>query len=370
MVILIIAPIIQDVTATKTVFLTCDNINDHDKDLEMLNSIKQHVEEMSNGELQVIIDNQAPGPGEGYRSMAVTSDISVSFAAADGGNYMQLANYSANSDKQIICVNIGDYDLDNSSNYLRRAWDDNYTTEEFAGIHNPGLLLRNSGASYIQPLKTFPENGRDGYIDRTDDDEMNRYIAQKIVESANNYNNETKILSEQLIVKNNMPVSQMATASKAYLNSNDTSNPDAKYGNFTAPQLLYVTSSYLNGNGIDTPIAYSEPESPMGYSLFTRDTYTVYDYMNMAGIVRNYMDANGRAPDSIEYEGAHISYYDLQYNFAKITANHTDAHHMDFDKEYKFEKVNDSILLHILPFALILFVLIIAYRFMKKIRRF
>ena len=38
-----------------------------------------------------------------------------------------------------------------------------------------------------------------------------------------------------------------------------------------------------------------------------------------------YMDANGKAPDSIEYNGAHISYYDLLYNFAKITQNHTDA---------------------------------------------
>lgn len=366
MAILILAPIIHDVSASKTVFLTSDNVMDHDRDLEMLNSIKNYIEEMSNGELQVIIDNQAPAPGEGYRSMAVTSDISVSLAACDGGNYMQLANYSANSDKQIICVNIGDYDLDNSSNYLRRAWDDNYSSEEFMGIHNPGLLLQNAGVTYIQPLKTFPDAGHDGVIAKHDYDSMNKYIAQKVVESAKNYDSESKVLNDELIVTNKIPVSDMANASKEYLANND-SLPN---GTYTTPQLLYMMSSYLNGNGLDVPLTYDEPESPMGYSLMARDSYSIYDYMNMAGIVRNYMDANGRAPDYIEYEGAYISYYDLVHNFAKITENHTDAQHMDFNKEYQFEKVNDSILLHIFPFVLIIFVLFVAYKFLKRIRRF
>ena len=101
-----------------------------------------------------------------------------------------------------------------------------------------------------------------------------------------------------------------------------------------------------------------------------KDKYSIYDYIKMAGIVRNYMDENGRAPDSIEYEGAHIGYYDLLYNFAKITQNHTDAKHMGFNQEYKFDKVNDSILLHIFPFVLILFVLFLAYLAYKRIRKY
>ena len=88
----------------------------------------------------------------------------------------------------------------------------------------------------------------------------------------------------------------------------------------------------------------------------------------MGGIVKNYMDENGRAPDSIEYEGARISYYDLTYNFAKIVQNHTDTKPMGFESEYHFDKVNDSILLHLLPFVLIFVVLILAYLFMKRIR--
>ena len=366
--ILIVAPVVQDVSASKTVFITCDNIIDHDNDIKMLNSIKSYIEEISGGELQVIVDNQAPSPGEGYRAIQVTSDVSICLAAADGGNYLQLGHNSANSNKQFVLVNTGDYDLDNNSNYLRRAWDDNYSNETYMGMHDPGTFLKNSGIYYVQPLKEYPDNGKNGYIDRYDD-EMNRKIAQEVVDIVNGHANDTRILSDNLIVHNTISPSIMANSSKALIESNDT-EMNGTYGNYTAPQLLYQTSSYLNGNGLDMPRTIEEPEKPLGISFLVKDTYSIYDYFNMAGIVRNYMDENGRAPDSIEYEGAHISYYDLVYNFAKITQNHTDAQHMGFNHDYKFDKVNDSILLHILPFILILFVLFIAYLGYKKIRRF
>ena len=366
--ILIIAPLVQDVTASKTVFITADNIIDQDNDVKMLNSIKSYIEEISGGELQVIVDNQAPSPGEGYRAIQVTSDISICLAACDGGNYLQLADSSAKSNKQIILVNTGDYDLDNHSNYLRRAWDDNYSNESFMGLHDPGTFLKNAGIYYIQPLKEYPDNGKDGYIDRYDE-EMNKKIAQEIVDIVNAHSNDTKILSDNLIVTNKISPGAMANASKELINSNDT-EMNSTYGNYTAAQLLYQTSSYLNGNGLDIPHSFEGPENPMGISFLVKDKYSIYDYMKMAGIVRNYMDENGRAPDSIEYEGAHIGYYDLLYNFARITQNHTDIQHMGFNQEYEFEKVNDSILLHIFPFVLILFVLFLAYLGYKKIRKF
>ncbi|WP_405274549.1 adhesin [Methanobrevibacter sp.] len=365
--ILIVAPLVQDVTASKTVFITADNIIGHDEDIKMLNSIKSYIEEISGGELQVIVDNQAPAPGEGYRAIQVTSDISIGLAAADSGNYLQLGQSSANSNKQFILVNTGDYDLDNHSNYLRRAWDDNYSNESFIGMRDPGTFLKNSGIYYVQPLKEFPNNGKDGCLNRYDE-EMNKQIAQEIVNIANEHSNDTKILSDNLIVTNKISPAVMASASKELVSSNDT-EMKGTYGNYSAPQLLYETSSYLNGNGLDIPKSFDAPKNPMGISFLVRDSYSVYDYMKMAGIVRNYMDANGQAPDSIEYEGAHISYYDLVYNFAKITQNHTDTKHMGFDQEYKFDRVNDSILLHVFPFVLILFVLFVAYLGYKKIRR-
>lgn len=368
MAILIIAPVIQDVSASKTVFITSDNIIDHDQDVKLLNSLKNYIEEISGGELQVIVDNQAPAPGEGWRSINVTSDVSINLAASDAGNYWQLASSTVNSDKQIVFVNIGSYDLDNHSNFLRRAWDDNYSNESLAGMHDPGTFLKNAGINYIQPTKEFPENVEDGVLSRYDEN-MNRKMAEEIVNIVNGYGNTTKVLSSELIETNKISPQGMANASKMLVESGDN-EMKGPYGAYSTPQLLYQTSCYLNGNGVDIPKEYSEPDNPLGISFLTKDTYSIYDYFNMAGIVKNYMDANGKAPDSIEYEGAHISYYDLTYNFAKIVQNHTDASHMGFESEYHFDKVNDSILLHVFPFILVLFVLFVAYLFIKKIRRF
>ena len=366
MAIMILAPVMQDEKTTKTVFITSDNIIDHDTDLQMLNSIKGYIEELSNGKLQVIVDNQAPAPGEGWRSVAVTSDVCINLAAADAGNFLQLATSTINTNKQIIIVNTGDYDLDNNTNFLRRAWDDNYSNESLAGIHDPGTLLKNAGIFYVQPAIKYPQNTENGCLSRYDE-EMNKEIAQEIVNLINNHKNESETLSDGLVNRNILKPAVMANASKALVNSNDT-EMKGTYGNYTAPQLLYQTSSYLNGNGLDFPKSFDEPENPLGISFLTKDTYTIQDYFKMGGIVRNYMDQNGRAPDSIEYDGAHISYYDLVYNFAKITQNHTDAKHMGFEREYHFDKVNDSILLHVFPFVLVLFVLFLVYLFWKRIR--
>ncbi len=368
MAILILAPLIQDVTAAKTVFITSDNIIDHDSDVKLMNSLKSYIEELSGGELQVIVDNQAPAAGEGWRSIEVTSDVSVDLAASDAGNFLQLATSTINSDKQIVFVNIGDYDLDNHTNFLRRAWDDNYSNETLAGMHDPGTFLKNAGIFYVQPAKEFPNNVHDGVISNYDE-EMNKQMAQEIVDIINTNGKTEKTLSDGLVTHNIIKPSIMAKASQELIKSNDK-EMKGTYGNYTGPQLLYQTSSYLNGNGLDIPKSYEEPENPMGISLMVKDTYSIYDYFKMGGIVREYMDANGRAPDSIEYEGAQISYYDLLYNFAKITQTHTDAKHMSFESEYHFDKVNDSILLQIFPFILILFILFVAYLLFKRIRRY
>ncbi len=368
MALLILSPVIQDVSAAKTVFITSDNIIDHDSDIKLLNSLKSYIEELSGGELQVIVDNQSPAPGEGWRSIEVTSDVSVDLAASDAGNYLQLASSTVNSDKQIVFVNIGNYDLDNHTNFLRRAWDDNYSNESLAGMHDPGTFLKNAGIFYVQPAKEFPNNVHNGVISNYDEN-MNKQIAQEIVDIINTHGNDEKTLSDGLVTHNIIKPSVMAKASQELIKSNDK-EMKGTYGNYSAPQLLYQTSSYLNGNGLDIPKSYDEPENPMGVSFMAKDTYSVYDYFKMGGIVREYMDQNGRAPDSIEYEGAQISYYDLVYNFAKITQSHTDVNHMGFESEYHFDRVNDSILLHIFPFILILFVLFLAYLLLKRIRRF
>lgn len=363
--ILIIVPTIQDVSA-ETLFLTSDNLIDPETDYNILSSIANFIEEISNGDITVIVDSQAPGPGEGTRAITSSSDISVTIAAACAGNFLEEAEYSANSDKQIIFVNSGNFNLDHEDS-LRRAWDDNYSNITFAGLNNPGKFLNDAGIDYIQPLQEYPDAGSNGYLDRNDE-EINRYIAEQIVESVNSYSNSTeKNLNTDLIVKNTLEPSVMAAASQAYLNSDNNKMTDT-YNSYTAPQLLYLTSSYLGSNGLSEPKDYEEPSSPLKYSLFVKDSYSIYDYMTMGDIVSEYMDINGKAPDYISYNGAYISYYDLQYNFAKLTENHTDPSSMDFEREYPFEKVNDSILVNLLPILLIIIAILFIILIIKRVK--
>ena len=213
-------------------------------------------------------------------------------------------------------------------------------------------------------MKEYPDAGSDGHLGQNNDD-INKYIAQEIVNNINSYDS-TKHYDNNLVITHKLAPSNMAHGSQSLLESSDN-EMNGTYNSYSAPQLLYLTSSYLNGNGLENPGDYKAPDSPLKYSILTKDSYSIYDYIKMRGIVKNYMDENGQAPNYINYEGAYISYYDLQYNFAKITANHTDGSHMDFDREYHFDKVNDSILLTILPIVLIILVIMFIYMIFKRL---
>lgn len=350
-------------SAATTVFLTSDHIGSESNDLNMLNSVKNYIEEISNGEIEVIIDSLAPSPGEGTRAIESSADVKVNFAASDCGNFRLLAKASTNSDKQIIFVNTGNFDLE-KSNFIRRAWDDNYSNAYFAGINSPGDFLKNAGIEYIQPLKEYPNAG-ETYTSSSD--EINHYIAEQIVKIINGQRDNT-YYAEDLIVSHKIHPSVMAEASSELVASENTKYVD-NYGKYSAAQLLYLTSSYLNGNGLEEPSDYALPDSPLETSIFAKDSYSVYDYMKMGSMVKKYMDENGRAPNYINYEGAYLSYPDIQYNFARITENHTDSSKMDFASNYRFDKVNHSILLDFLPFILIGLLLLIIFGLYRKLRR-
>lgn len=355
---------ISQVSATTTVFITCDNINGDSSDVDMLNSIKNYVEELSNGEIKVIVDEQSPSPGEASRGIESSADAIIDLAAADPGNLLIMAKYSVDAGKKIFYVNTGDFDLDNA-NSLRRAWDDNYSSTIFAGLNSPGKFLNDSGITYIQPLKKYPNAAHKGHLKGNNND-VNKYIAEQIVENIGNNNSRT--YNNDLVITHELSPSEMAKASQELYKSDDK-QMTGKYNSYTAPQVLYMTSSYLNGNGLETPKEYGEPTDPEQYSTFAKNAYSTSDYIKMGGIVKNFMDENGRAPNYIEYDGAKISYYDLLYNFAKITENHTDNSHMNFAKEYHFEKVNESILLNSFPYILAIIILILACVGLRKIRR-
>lgn len=361
LILILIFSTLQTATAT-SVFLTSDNIGGENNDLQMLNSVKNYIEEISGGEIEVIIDSLAPSPGEGTRAIESSADVKVNFAASDCGNFQLLAKSSANTDKQIIFVNTGNFDLD-EANFIRRAWDDNYSNDYFAGINNPGTFLKNAGIEYIQPLKEYPNAG-EAYTSSSD--EINHYIAEQIVEKINSQTDNPSY-DENLIVTHTIHPSVMAQASSQLVDSEDTSYME-NYGGYTAGQVLYLTSSYLNGNGLKEPSNYDLPDSPLETSIFAKESYSVYDYMKMGSIVKNYMDENGRAPNYINYEGAYLAYPDIQYNFARITENHTSSNEMDFASHYRFIKVNHSILIDSLPFVVIGLVLLLIIVILRKIR--
>lgn len=358
---ILIFSLVQTASAT-SVFLTSDHIGSENNDLEMLNSVKNYIEEISNGEITAIVDSQAPGPGEGTRAIESDADVSVNFAANDAGNFLILAKAKQNVDKQIIFVNVADLDLDNRD-YLRRAWDDNYSTDYFAGIRTPGTFLKESGIDYIQPVVAYPNTG-DVYT--SNNDEINYYIAQEIVKKINNKNT-NKYYDDSLVATHNIHPSEMANASKELMQSEDT-NYNGTYNSYTAPQVLYMSSSYLEGHPLSRPSNYEQPDNPLDTSILAKDSYSIYDYMKIAGIIKSYMDENGKAPNYVQYEGAYLSYQDIVYNFARITANHTTSSKMDFAGTYRFDKVNHSLLIDSIPFIIVAVILVVIYGIYRRIK--
>ena len=134
---LVIAPVMaEDVHAT-TVFLTCDNMQGNNQDINMLNEIKNYIEQDSNGQINVIVDSSASNPSEGDRLMQANADVCVEIAYVDAGNLLSLAKYSSSvSTKHIIFINAGTLDLTNM-NFIRRSYDDNYDNSSFANIQQP-----------------------------------------------------------------------------------------------------------------------------------------------------------------------------------------------------------------------------------------
>ena len=93
------------------------------------------------------------------------------------------------------------------------------------------------------------------------------------------------------------------------------------------------------------------------------------DYYNMADIVVDYMNEHGKAPDSINYEGATIGYYDLVYNFALLTEDDTSASTMNFPSEMAFYKYYRDLLFELLPIGMIIVAIILILLIVRSIIR-
>ena len=366
---ILICPIFASEAHATTVFLTSDNVLGHDEDMQMLNDIKQQIEAKSNGQITVIVDSEASNPGEGTRAMQADCDIAVTIAYACAGNLVDLASYSTQSTKKIIYVNAGSLDL-TSINFLRRSYDDNWSSSSFASLQNPGQFLYDSGITLLQPGQKFYGETDKGNLDYSSS-EINGYIADEVMKQVYSDGVIRKFDSD-CIIRHNLDPKYLAEDSKKIVDGYGTSMAES-YGSYTTQQLLYMSSSYLVGYSLDIPQSFAAPDNPSENSYFTQGSYTFNEYCEMADIVVDYMNEHGKAPDSIDYKGAKIGYYDLVYNFALLTQDDFDAAHMNFPQKADFQRYNSNILLDILPIALILIalvaVILIARKIIKKAKR-
>ena len=362
----LICPVFSDHASATTVFLTSDNVLGHDEDMNMLYEIKEDIESKSNGQITVVVDSDASNPGEGTRAINADCDIAVTIAYACAGNLIDLADYSTRTTKTVIYVNAGGLDL-NKINFLRRSYDDDWSSSSFAAIQQPGKFLSDSGVILLQPGQEYPDKTNDGNIEYSSS-EINEYIADSVINAANSGSASNRQLDSDLIVTHKLDPKYLAEDSQKVVSSYG-GDMEESYGSYTTQQLLYMSASYIAGYGLEVPNSFEAPNHPLKYSLLTRNSYSFNDYYNMADIVVDYMNEHGRAPDYIQYEGAVIGYYDLVYNFALLTQDDMDSSHMNFESESQFNKFYDNGLLGLLPIAVLIVLIIIIVAIIRKIRK-
>lgn len=363
---ILLCPIFAESADATTVFLTSDNLHGHDADFHRLNDIKERIESKTNGAITVIIDDEASNPGEGTRLMNVRTDVGVSISAACAGNLVELADFSTRATKKVIYVNAGSLDL-NNINFIRRSYDDNWSHYTFASIKSPGKFLNDAGISLIQPAIEYPNDCHKGII-KSDSDEANEYIANEIINAINAGAASSKQLDTDLIVTHKMDPKYLAEDSQLIADSQGGEMQES-YGSYTTQQLLYMSASYIAGYSLQVPPSFEAPDNPEKYSSFNRWSYSFNDYCKMAAQVVEYMNENGKAPDSINYEGATIGYYDLIYNFALLTEDDTSVSTMNFPLNFGFHKYYSNFLFDLLPIGLIIVALIIVLLVIRKIIR-
>jgi hypothetical protein len=227
--------------------------------------------------------------------------------------------------------------------------------------------LNDAGISLIQPAIEYPDECHKGII-KADSDEVNEYIANEIINAIYSGTSDNRQLDTDLIVNHKMDPKYLAQDSKLIVEGHGSDMKES-YGSYSTQQLLYMSSSYIAGYSLEVPPYFEAPDNPQKHSIFNRWRYSFNDYCKMADIVVDYMNEHGKAPDSINYEGATIGYYDLVYNFALLTEDDTSASTMDFPSKMEFHKYYDSLLFTLLPIAILLVALIVVLLIIRKIIR-
>ena len=120
---------------------------------------------------------------------------------------------------------------------------------------------------------------------------MNKYITKQIVESVGK--NDFKNYDKDWVITYSLKPSEIGKSRKELYKRN-YKEMKGTYNTYTTPQVLYLTSPYLNGNRIKSPGEYYTPTNPEHYSPFSKNSYSSYDYFKIDSIIKPYTDENGK----------------------------------------------------------------------------
>lgn len=341
-IVILITISLQPVTAVTEVFITSDYVileGSHEYRVSetqaMLNDIKKYIEEESNGEIRVIVDPKAPSPGEQSRAANSRADVRVYLAAACSGTMVESARSASGSSSPIIYVNTGDVNL-YDMNFLRRSWDDDWSSIYFSGLKKPAEFLDKSGIKLIQPKQYIKSD--DKFLTKNDE-KINKYIAHEIVKFVNSdYKSKNKVFDKSYIMNHEISPVELSKYSKMIVEDDSNSNKiKNSYGKYSSAEILHMSTAYVYGYPIRKPSGIKPPSNPLNESQGVKDTYSIEEYSKIAYITYSYMEENKRAPNYVDYNGARISYYDLVYNYASITSDIESKSDMNLPREVKFK---------------------------------
>ena len=320
------------------VFITSDNISgDKTKDVSNLNSVKGYIKNGSlenKTDLHVTVDSKAPKPGEGERAFYSTSKngVAVYMAASCPGTMKAVSKLAASSSKGVIFVNTGKLNL-KTTYVIRRAWDDNFSKMEYAGIKKPYTFLRNAGVWIIQPNIAYPHGTQD---------QKNRYIARVISNIIANYpsltSNAGRYYNTKLILNHRIDPPIMAKVARGIYNSTKYKKAiKAVYYSYRPVTFLLMATDYMNGP-IYKPIYIKNPKSSHVRSTFS-GTISRTDYRIIAKNINRFMRKYKRAPSYVRFKGKKIGYKDVLLMYAILTKGHTSKYKMTLASSYRFRRV-------------------------------
>lgn len=309
------------------IYITCDNFISKSTDKEMLNSIKNAV----SGSANVIIDENSPKPGEAPRTVQnAPGGIAAYIAAADPGSMVDLVNgvkkgyLKADAQKLngIVFINYGRTNLE-STDYLPRAHDDNYSSQFFAGLFSPSSFLESSGIGLIQPnIGTSSKQ-----------EEINK-IAAGLIDAAylSNKNQLNSNYNFELIGVHEINPENVAYASQSILKNK---TPEIGYSKW-----MYLASQYVSGYPLKNSTENFSKSNKSGKNTYF-GVLTIGEYRSVGKAVSKYMETNKTVPESIEVDGRVFRKADLEYLFQRLTYDHTDKRNMTFPKYIFLNRSNE-----------------------------